>query len=77
MLSIPKIRLAISYRSEFEKKTIGFHKYFLENFKKFLIFTESYNKFDEFLNFVRFSKIFLDFHVFFLIQVIFFLIFLK
>ena len=35
--------------SEFEKKTIVFIVIFLENSKNFVIFTESTNKFGEFL----------------------------
>ena len=50
-------------KAEFEK-TIGFIVIFLENFKNFVIFTKSSNKFGEFLNFLGFSNIFLHFLVF-------------
>ena len=50
--------------TEFEKKTIVSHSYFLKNSKHFL---KSFNKFSEILNLLGFSKVFLDFYVFFLI----------
>ena len=50
--------------SQSSKKTIVFIVIFLENSKNFVIFTKSSNKFGEFLRFLGFSNIFLDFHVF-------------
>ena len=52
--------------AEFEK-TIVFIVIFLKNSKHFVIFTKSSNKFGEFSNFLGFSNIFLDFHVFYFI----------
>ena len=56
-----KLNNTISGTSEFEKKN---YSYYLDNPKNFLIFTKSFNKFGEFLNFLEFSKIFLDYPYF-------------
>ena len=47
-----------------KKKTIVFIVTFLENSKKFVIFTKSTNEFGEFLNFLGFCKILIHFLVF-------------
>ena len=49
------------------KKNRVFHSYFFENSKNVLNFLKGSNKFYDFLNFLWFSKIFLDFPVFFFI----------
>ena len=58
------LRDRLKHTPELEK-TLVFSSYFLENCKKMLIFTKISNKLGEFLNFLGFSKIFLDFHIFF------------
>ena len=58
------------------RKKIVFNSYFVENSKKFSIFTKSPKKCAEFLNFLGFYKIFRNFLVFFLPFSIF-LIFFK